>query len=301
MNTPDKDPKTATRESWLKVGVVTLFSAVIAYKIIAAPFSVDFKDFNFTELLNLLLAIAAVTLSVAFYFKATDASTLFYDNTYKFTQQVSEILGRIEAGFGERLRHLDEGYTGLQRKFDNWPPDTAKADKQIKKEEDELKRKEEEKAKLLEDLAARANLEHKEKETLFKQLREKDEALAMTRHELMFLQEQRRHAGDPETLAVPLPTDVANYLRSRVLGSESLRPEIVLDAPASIIRERFRRLQDDMPRGFLHESRDLGLLNRNFDLTDGGVATLRLLARHMSHRRQVAHDGTPDNPRAESE
>ncbi len=294
MKAPEKDPKIANRESWLKVSVVTLFSAVVAYKIVTAPFSVDFKDFNFTELLNLLLAIAAVTLSVAFYFKATDASTLFYDNTYKFTQQVSEILGRIEAGFGERLRHLDEGYTGLQRKFENWPTDTAKADKQIKKEEDELKRKEQEKAQLLEDLAARAKLEQKEKEELFKQLHEKDEALAVTRRELMFLREQRRRVDNSEAIAVPLPHDLADYLRSRVLGSELLGPDIILDAPQRVIRERFRRLRTELPSGFLRECTHVGILDSEFDLTASGIATLRLLAKHMLNERLNIHRNNPE-------
>ena len=39
--------------------------------------------------------------------KATDTSNNFYDNSYKFTKEISEILGRIEAGFGEKLKHID--------------------------------------------------------------------------------------------------------------------------------------------------------------------------------------------------
>jgi len=63
-----------------------------------------------STLLSLLLALFSVALSALFYFKATDTSNAFYDNTYKFTKEIAELLVKIESGFGEKLRHLDEGY-----------------------------------------------------------------------------------------------------------------------------------------------------------------------------------------------
>ncbi|MHC1741518.1 MAG: hypothetical protein AB9873_00640 [Syntrophobacteraceae bacterium] len=87
---------------------------VVCYKLVMSQSSLDLATFNFSDLLSLLLALFSVALSSAFYFKASDTSNEFYQNSYKFTKEVSEILGRIEERFGERLRHIDEGYSELK-------------------------------------------------------------------------------------------------------------------------------------------------------------------------------------------
>lgn len=73
----------------------------MAWKLLSAEFKIDLASFSFNDFLALVLALFSVALSVAFYFKANEASNQFYDNTYKFTKEMSEILGRIEAGFGD--------------------------------------------------------------------------------------------------------------------------------------------------------------------------------------------------------
>ncbi|MFM2334285.1 MAG: hypothetical protein RIS91_288 [Bacteroidota bacterium] len=88
--------------TWFKFIVGILVTLLLVYKLAVSNLSFDFSKFDFNALLALLLSLFAIGLSVAFYFKATDTSNLFYDNTYKFTKEISEILGRIEAGFGER-------------------------------------------------------------------------------------------------------------------------------------------------------------------------------------------------------
>src|SRR5688500_16234653 len=98
----------------VKAIVIVIFTGVLAYKIIVTPISLAM---DFYALLSLLLALFSVGLSALFYFKATDTSNAFYDNTYKFSKDIAELLVRIESGFGERLRHLDEGYTRMQDRF----------------------------------------------------------------------------------------------------------------------------------------------------------------------------------------
>lgn len=137
--------------SWFKFIVGLLFSILIVYKLAISDLSFDFSKFYFNALLSLLLAIFAIGLSVAFYFKATDTSNLFYDNTYKFTKEISEISGRIEAGFGERLRHLDEGYSGLVNKFDKGhrEQNIKETKEESEKEKQKLKSEIEERNKIL--------------------------------------------------------------------------------------------------------------------------------------------------------
>lgn len=108
----DTDPgRIENRDSWLRFLVVAAVIGVVLWKIATAD--LDLSQFAFSDLLALLLALFAIGLSVAFYFKAAETSNALYDNSDRFTKQISEILGRIEAGFGERLRPLDEGYSGL--------------------------------------------------------------------------------------------------------------------------------------------------------------------------------------------
>ena len=143
-NTDNAEEKIALRNNWLKIFVVVTVTAVISVKLWQADFGQAFAGFDFSDLLSLFLAIFSIGLAVLFYLKATDTSNVFYDNTYRFTKDVSEILGRVEAGFGERLRHLDEGYSGLKSAVEKIPFDRKKAQKEIEEEEEQLEKVERE-------------------------------------------------------------------------------------------------------------------------------------------------------------
>lgn len=142
---------------------VIVFFSVLSFKLFGMKLSLDIKEFGFTDLLSMLLAFFAIALSVVFYFKATDTSNRFYDNSYTFTKDVSEILGRMEAGFGEKLKHLDEGYSGIRDKFDSLPFDSVKANEEVERENKEIKAKEAEQHQMLENLAKKAKLVESEK------------------------------------------------------------------------------------------------------------------------------------------
>ena len=187
---------------YLKVGATVVgslaFLGVILFKLATSTFGFSVATLSTSDVLSIFLALFSVGLSVMFYFKSSDESSRFYQNSYEFTKDVSEILGRIEAGFGERLRHLDEGYSGLRERFDRFPFDKGKAAKEIKEEEKTLEKVEAEKNTILEQLAERAKLEEQEKRVLFEQLNEKDAELLRTREELGFL---RRRSARTERLS----------------------------------------------------------------------------------------------------
>ena len=175
-----------------------LIALLLVYKLTVSNLSFDFSKFDFNALLALLLSLFAIGLSVAFYFKATDTSNLFYDNTYKFTKEISEILGRIEAGFGERLRHLDEGYSGLINRFDNGSKEQNIQDtkEEIEKEKQKLKQDVEERNQILNSLIEKAQLDQKEKESIRKQLKEKEIEISKQNRELNFLRNRLHHETD---------------------------------------------------------------------------------------------------------
>ena len=69
-------------------------------------------------MLNLLLALFAVGLSATFYFKATETSERFYANTYDFSKDISEKIGRIEERFGGQLEPMRADYADTRRWYD---------------------------------------------------------------------------------------------------------------------------------------------------------------------------------------
>jgi hypothetical protein len=118
----------------MKLAIIILLG-VGAWRLAWVSFNIDLSNFEFSDLLAMILALFAVGMSVAFYFKTTDSSNQFYDNIYNFTQKTSEILGRIEERFGERLKHLDEGYGRMQSHFEG----LAQSSDEITKEVEEKK------------------------------------------------------------------------------------------------------------------------------------------------------------------
>lgn len=276
--TSDTKDKIAVRNNWLKIVLSVGFSGVVIYRLATAPFSVDLTGFSFNDLLALVLALFSIALSVAFYFKATDTSNEFYNNTYRFTKDISEILGRIEAGFGERLKHLDEGYTGLRAKFDRMPFDKGKVEKELKEEEEQAERVEKEKEKLLEDLARRAKLQEEEKRALFKQLSEKDAEVAKTRAEIEFFRRRLERAELQRSRAMEeLPPRLMSFIKDDVLSA--MGGDIALGMPRSLLRRRFAEVRDRFPPAFLDEAKAYGIVDSDNDLTMHGAMMIAAAAR----------------------
>jgi len=278
MSSNQKDPRITNRNNWVFIFVVSIFAILIAFKIAVSPLEIDMSQFKFGDLLNLLLAFFAIAMSVAFYFKATDTSNQFYDNTYKFTTEISEILGRIEAGFGERLKHLDEGYAGIRARFEHMPIDHIKAEEAIKKEVEEVKKQRDARKQLLEDLAKRAQLQEHEKEEIFKQLRQKERALAMAQQELNFLRSRVERPDRQEMRdIVALPDRLNRYLRIRLIR-ELGGPSSVLALSPQGIQKRFDSIKNQFPDAIVDDLREVGLLDESGLLTRIGANTLRHLA-----------------------
>jgi hypothetical protein len=244
---------------------------VIIWKLINAHFNFNLATFSFTDFLNLFLALFSVGLSVAFYFKATEASNQFYDNTYKFTKDMSEILGRIEAGFGERLRHLDEGYSGMRERLDKLPQYGGATVLEVKKEEEEIKKKELEQKALIEGLAIKAKLAEHEKHALFENLSKKNEELEQARMELRQMQSSRRRNSDE----LPPRRTVIRYIARRM--KEDLPKEMLEDsAPTSQIRKLFTEIKPRLHEDALHDMEKLDLLDSDGELTRDALILIRM-------------------------
>lgn len=257
--------------------VVLIFFGVMSFKLFSIDLSLNIEEFGFTDLLAILVAFFAIGLSVAFYFKATDTSNRFYDNSYAFTKDVSEILGRMEAGFGERLRHLDEGYTGIRDKFDKLPFDSAKAIEDIEKENEEIKTKEAEQRKTLEELAQKAHLAENEKSELFEHMENLSRELESSKIEARRLEKRLRmnegqHGGESH--------EILRYIARRI--SKNRDPEISTKSAKAGYSSQFRRIRDDIPRGALRELESYGFINEDGDLTPEAIERMRMIERKVA-------------------
>lgn len=258
---------------------ITIIAVLIVFtwKLLNAQLSIDLEAFSFTDFLNLVLALFSVALSVAFYFKANEASNQFYDNSYKFTKDMSEILGRIEAGFGERLRHLDEGYSGMRDRLDKLPQYGGATLSDVTDEEAVIKKKEQEQKAVIEDLARKAKLAEHEKQALFADLAKKSHELEQARGELRQMQDSRRM---PEEGA-PSRRSVLYYLANKIWQH---LPHSEVSEQVSTIEARrlFSAVKPHLAQAAVKDMERNGLLDSDGDLTREAATLLRIQLRRVS-------------------
>ncbi len=272
----------------LRLTVIILF-AVVAWRIAWSNFSLDLSKFDFTDLLAMILALFAMGMSVAFYFKSTDSSNQFYDNIYNFTQKTSEILGRIEERFGERLKHLDEGYGRMQSQFDGIAKTPGEIEKEVKetegKEEQEKEKLEEAKKamqEMMETLAEKAKLQQKEKEEFYQKMGELATERDLAQQKLRELEEdrdgmrQQLHMMERDMMEDP---ELHNPIVMEILRHPEIRHLLRDGTPARIIRRQAQRLFSEMPIQFLKQLREAGIINENNELTTAGGLMLRSMSR----------------------
>lgn len=262
-----KSQAICNRESWVKTIIILLFSSVIVWKFVTTP--LNLVDFKFSDLLSLILAIFAVALSVAFYFKANDTANKFYDNTYKFTGDVHILLGRFE----ERLRHLDEGYIGLRDRFDGKQFDTKTVERKVEQDEEEVKKKEKERILLIKKVIGK-ELKHDEMEEWFSKFNAIEKEMTNTKIELTFLKRRLSHADFKKI-------DFALRKFMHRLIDEMGRNFVLAESPAQI-KERFNTMREYLPTPFMDDIINLDFADSTGYLTDKGALFLKNLAESAS-------------------
>ncbi len=274
----------------VKCLIAILIAGVISYKIIDTPFNLQM---DFPALLSLLLALFTIGLSAMFYFKATDTSNTFYYNTYKFTKDIAELLVRIESGFGERLKHLDESYQSMLEHYGAFPHKDTTEDtkKEIKLEEKELENKLQQRDSLINELVARAKLQEGEKAEFVSRLKEQDEALQRA-HQDMFFLKQKLSRSMPESIVYDYPAHFIDFIRKHVIPTLDL--DFVARGSLESLKRRFRQIHDGLPKAFLDELKEFGLLESEGLLSQEGLKLIRNLARVQIHNKSHQPDTSSD-------
>jgi len=280
MEKNNSTPKTAaTLWDWVKAACAIIITAVVAHKIYTTPTTITV---DFPTLLSLLLALFAVALSALFYFKATDTSNAFYDNTYKFTKDIAELLVKIESGFGERLRHLDEGYSSMRNYFQSGggrpAADVDKTKEKIETEQQEIEKVRAERDRIIQQLIERSQLQQAEKDQITKQLLSKEEELTHSQAEISKLNRRltvervmRRNLSKD---ALDVESALARFTFDTIV--RKLGVERVIDAPVGYLRAKFDDLAADAPRGFIDDLEKRGFFENG--LTTLGAKWLKEIA-----------------------
>lgn len=142
---------------------IVLVCVAVAYRLAVSKIAIDLSGFGFTDLLSLILAISAIVLSAAFYFKADESSKNFYNNSYEFTKNISELLGRIEERFGAQLLSINKGYDDLNNKFNISPIDLNKVKAEQEREIEVIRKNEVEYQGIIDGLMEKAKMDDAQK------------------------------------------------------------------------------------------------------------------------------------------
>lgn len=275
LTTSSRKPIWGDIPVWVKSVIALSLTGVAVVKIYQTPIAFEF---DFPSFLSLALAIFSVVIAVLFYFKATETSNAFYDNTYKFSQDVAALLAKIESGFGERLRHLDDSYKSMSESFVRFPDETSltHAKKNLRDDEEQSKKLREERDALLERVISQSQLQEDEKKELRKRLVEKESALNAAQQEAAVLrsrieEEQTQSLGRRRAKLEHFLNDTAfrDFSVHRVLP---LLPSPSSQPSRTSLRLTFRNVLGNLPSGYRHDLQRYGLIDERDMLTDEGIA-----------------------------
>lgn len=244
----------------------------------------DVLTVDLPTLLSLLLALFSIALSALFYFKATDSSNAFYDNTYKFTKDIAELLVKIESGFGERLKNLDEGYSSMRNYLQNIPhkamENVENTKEKLESEKKEVEKVLAERNKIVQKLIAESQLNQDEKEKILSQLKEKEDALKQAQREVEKLNrrivieriQKKKSGSDFESIFLEgIEAFTLSYVIDKMGGIAFVRV-----APIEMIRRKFDRIANELPHQYIDDLERHGFFNDG--LTPEGASLFKKVA-----------------------
>lgn len=275
--TDNKEPKNSSiLWDWVKAISTLTVVGVVSYKVYLTPINLTV---DFSTLLSLLLALFSVGLAALFYFKATETSNTFYDNTYNFTKDIAQLLIKIESGFGEKLKNLDEGYAAMRNQLQNGPYKSGEAEEtkqKIKGEKKEIEKVIEERNKIVSNLLERSQLEQEEKEKILADLAEKERELEVSQRELnrmnrrLFLDRLRSRERRDD-----FESGLERYTFSRII--QEIGIERIMNLSPIGIKKRVDEILTDSSRQYIKDLERHGYYDNG--ITREGVQFIKELAR----------------------
>ena len=276
--TKDKSNNPSIWFSWI---IATIIVVVISIKILISDFDFSHLEFGFTDLLSIIIALFAVWISINFYHKNNETSNKFYNNTYTFTKDISETLGRIEERFGEKLESLKEENKSLSNRVEKYyshskPKDIEKDEKKEKEIQEKLKLEIEEKDKLLNKFAKRYKIAEQDKNQFIETLNKKNEEVNRLEKKLRLFEQKPVRLDE----AFNIPTRIVSYMKRRFRDHKELRqvfciPDLVGEEG---IKEYFSEFSGRFNPSFINDMEKYDLITEDRVLTDSGLKILMEIA-----------------------
>ena len=191
------------------------------------------------------------------------------------------------------MKHLDEGYKGLQSHFDGVTRSPDEIEKKVretegKEQEEKEKLKETNRAmqELMETLAERAKLEKREKEEFYSKMQELESEKNAAQRRIREIEEDRDRMRQQlllieEGIVEESPGFLDHPFVMEMIHHPEMRHLLRGDAPAGILQRRSRKFLDGLPERYLQILRDEGVVNRRGEITPAGVILLRSVARRI--------------------
>lgn len=204
--------------------IYLIISIGIVIKMLITDFSKVTLPDNLTNLISLVLALFSIWLSALFYFKANEASNKFYDNTYQFTKDISEKIGRIEERFGKDLTNIEKGYSRMLDKMDVMSKSEGiqkEIENKTSNEQELLNEKEE----LIKELIQKANFSDGEKQKVIDMLAVKEAELEKVKSQLYDLNIQLVNSKKEQVLqGAPHTRNIMRYVIQSLASENKLPP-----------------------------------------------------------------------------
>lgn len=262
---------------WEWVKAISTLSAVgvISYKVYLTPINLTI---DFPTLLSLLLALFSVGLAALFYFKATDTSNTFYDNSYNFTKDIAQLLVKIESGFGEKLKNLDEGYTAMRTQLQITPyanGEVEETKQKIEGEKKEIEKVIEERNLIIRQLIERSQLQQEDKEIIIEKLSNKEKELDESHRELnrmnkrLLMERMKKREQRDE-----IDSNINIYTINKIISNIGVD---MIDKLSSVgLKRRVNAILNDAPHQYLEDLKRHGYFENG--ITSTGLQFIRKLA-----------------------
>ncbi|WP_337234950.1 hypothetical protein [Proteus terrae] len=279
----NKKLQNVTLWSFVQAICTVLFVFFILLKFYSSTFTVDFST-----LLSIVLAIFSIWLSATFYFKATETSNRFYENTYSHSKDIATLLVKIESGFGEKLENLRDNYSSIDSRMNGYVKNPIEGERESIESEMSEATEENEKLKLskneiINELILKANLAENEKEEFKLKLKETEANLKKSNKKINFLEKNlsRLDGNNEKNNFSELNSEsrrVERYFKRQVkqdiLAFNNNRD--LADISYEQIQSSLYKLIENgmMPDVFLTDSIRNGYMDENYHLTTKGFSTL---------------------------
>lgn len=288
MANSDSD-ETAMRKTWylefknLIIFVVFMLTIGIFLKFTPISFP-KIENITIIDIVSILIAFFAIGMSFAFYFQASQTSHTFYDNTYKFTKDVSETLGRMEGMFGEKLTHLDSAYTRIDERMGR-VFDPEKVTQEIEETKNMAEENEKERDDLIRELMEKSEMKENERVEFMERLRDAEMRYMDYRNKTENLERKLRDAeialnkssniGESWiTKSEPVNT-VERYTIDTVLRKLDISK--ITYTSISSIQNQFNSIANLLSTSYLEDMSELGYYDGG--LITNGAKWIRVLAR----------------------